>query len=88
MSPPSERKVQISSSFDIDSKSFHERVVDHKNGGTKRIDEEQPHQHHQSTTVTSNAVTYENNGTDKLHISEGEVIQQSKATEGFDTSQL
>ncbi|RMY86655.1 hypothetical protein D0861_05790 [Hortaea werneckii] len=70
MSPPSERKVQISSSFDIDSKSFHERVVDHKNGGTKRIDEEQPHQHHQSTTVTSNPVTYENNGTDKLHISE------------------
>ncbi|RMY62031.1 hypothetical protein D0865_00658 [Hortaea werneckii] len=70
MSPPSERKVQISSSFDIDSKSFHEKVVDHKNGGTKRIDEEQPHQHQQSTTVTSNPVKYENNGTDKLHITE------------------
>ncbi|KAI7031111.1 hypothetical protein KC352_g47485, partial [Hortaea werneckii] len=70
MSPPSERKVQISSSFDIDSKSFHEKVVDHKNGGTKRIDEEQPHQHHQSTTVTSNPVAYENNGTDELHITE------------------
>lgn len=88
MSSPSEKKIQFSSTFDIDSKSFHEKITDHKTGETRRVDEEEPHQHHQSTTVTSNPVKYESKGTGEPHVTEGQVFEDIEATKGYDTSQL
>jgi len=83
------KKIQISSSFDVDSESLHEKATDHNTGETKVTDKEEPHHTSRSTTITSNPVRYETKGIDDTKVTEGEAIAvRDLADEGYDTSAL
>lgn len=84
----SNKKIQISSHFEIDSKSLHKKSINHKTGETKQVDEETPHQYQATTTVTSNPVTYESKGIRHPHVTSGHIFEESDVTHGCNTSQL
>lgn len=83
----SNKTIQISSSFDIQSESLHEKIRDPSTGKGKTIDIEEPHRATTTTTITSNPVKYETNG-DEPHVTEGKDIELNPATVGYDASQL
>ena len=89
------KKIQISSSLDIQAESLHEVIRDPNTGETKVIDKQEPHQQIISTTVTTNPVKYEAKGTEEPKVTEGKAEEiEEKAVEvdpaaiGYDTSQL
>jgi hypothetical protein len=82
------RKIQISSSFDIQSESLHEVVKDNNTGQTKVTDIQEPHKRTEKTTITTNPVKYETKGTEEPQVTEGKAVHLNPATVGYDTSQL
>lgn len=82
------KKIQISSSFDIQAESLHEVIQDHSTGETKVIDKEEPHKQTITTTITTNPVKYEAKGIEEPKVTEGKAVQVDPATIGYDTSQL
>jgi len=84
----SNKKIQISSSFDIDSESLHEKIVDHNTGKSKIVDKQEPHHSSKKVTITSNPVKYETKGAGETTVAQGEATEVNPATIGYDTSQL
>ena len=84
----SNKKIQITSTFDIQSESLHEVIKDHETGKAKVIDRQEPHKKTVTSTITSNPVKYEAKGTEEPKVTEGEKIKVNPATVGYDTSQL
>jgi hypothetical protein len=84
----SNKKIQISSTLDIQSESLHEVIKDHETGKTKVIDIQEPHKKTITSTITSNPVKYEAKGSEEPKVKEGEAVQLNPATVGYDTSQL
>lgn len=90
----SDKKIQISSTFDIESESLHEVIKDRETGKTKTVDIQEPLKKTISSTVTSNPVKFEAKGTEEPKVKEGESESESEsvevnpATVGYDTSQL
>lgn len=82
------KKIGISSSFEIDSESLHEVIKDHNTGEAKVIDVQEPHKKTINTTITSNPVKYEAKGTEEPKVTEGQAVEVNPATVGYDTSQL
>jgi hypothetical protein len=82
------KKIQISSTLDIQSESLHKVVTDHNTGKAKVVDIQEPHRFSTTTTITSNPVKYEAKGTEKPKVTEGREVQVNPATVGYDTSQL
>ena len=84
----SNKKIQISSSFDVQAESLHEVISDHNKGKSKVVDVEQPHKRTENVTVTSNPVKYEKKGIEEPQVTEGQEVKVNPATVGYDTSQL
>ena len=84
----SDTKIQISSSFEIDSQSLHEKIVDHSTGKAKVVDKGEPHKSTSNVTITSNPVKYEKKGLEEPKVTGGESVEVNPATVGYDTSQL
>ena len=82
------KKIQISSTFDIQSESLHEVIKDNNTGKTKVTDIQEPHSRTETKTITSNPVKYEAKGTAEPKVTEGEEVKINPATVGYDTSQL
>jgi hypothetical protein len=82
------KKIQISSSFNIESESLHQTVRNNHTGETKVADIQEPYKRTEKTTITTNPVKYETNGTEEPRVTEGEVVEINPATVGYDTSQL
>jgi len=83
------KRIQISSSFQGNGEIFHEKIQDHNTGGTKIIDQEEPHSTSSSTTITSNPTTIETNGPEpKTRQGESHTVVENPTLEGLDTSQL
>lgn len=83
-----DKKIQISSSFDIQAESLHEVIKDHDTGEVKVIDKEEPHEQKVATTITTNPVKYEAKGIEEPKVVEGEAVEINPALVGYDTSQL
>lgn len=87
----SEKKIQISSNFTLESESLHEVLKDHETGTAKVIDKSEPHKQTVSSTITSNPVKYEAKGAEEPKVKEGKEIKvdpDTAASIGYDTSQL
>lgn len=82
------KRLQISSSFDFESKHIHEKITNNTTGETRTVDSDEPHQSQRSVTITSDPVKYEVKGGEEPKVVEGEAVQVNPATIGFDTSQL
>ena len=83
-----DKKIQISSSFEIESESLHEVTKDHNTGKAKFVDVEEPHKKTVHSTITTNPVKYETKGTEEPQVTEGQAVHVNSATVGYDTSQL
>ena len=84
----SNKKIQISSSLDIESESLHEVIQDHSTGKAKVVDVQEPHKSTKTTTITSNPIKYEAKGAEEPQVTEGKAVELNPATIGYDTSQL
>ena len=84
----SNKKIQISSSFDIRSESLHEVITDRNTGKSKVVDIQEPHKKTENITVTTNPVKYEAKGAEEPKVTEGKAVEVNPATIGYDTSQL
>lgn len=84
----SEKKIKISSSFNVDAESLHQKITDHDTGKVKVIDKQEPHHFSQSTTITSNPVKYETKGTEPPKVTEGDSVELDPANVDDDASQL
>lgn len=82
------KKIQISSTFDIQSQSLHEVLKDHTTGKAKVVDSQEPHRKTVTSIITSNPVKYEAKGTEEPKVTEGQKVDVNPATVGYDTSQL
>lgn len=82
------KKIQISSSFDIQAESLHEVIQDHNTGKAKVTDVQEPHKTTKNVTITTNPVKYEKKGIEELQVTEGQAVDVNPATIGYDTSQL
>ena len=82
------KKIGISSSFDIQSESLHEVIQDHHTGKAKVVDVQEPHKKTATTTITTNPVKYEAKGTEEPKVTAGQAVEVNPATVGYDTSQL
>ena len=81
-------KIQISSTFDIQSESLRQVTKDHNTGEAKVVDIQEPHRKTTTATITSNPVKYEAKGTEGPKVTEGQELKFNPATVGYDTSQL
>ena len=92
-STPSNKRIQISSSFIPDSEHLREQVHDNKTGETKTITHDTPHGTSHTTTITTNPYTVETNGAENK-TKQGDSVtldidpSHCPATVGYDTSQL
>lgn len=82
------KKIQISSTFDIQSESLHEVIKDHNTGEAKVVDIQEPHKRTETATITTNPVKYEAKGIEEPKVTEGKEVKLNPATIGYDTSQL
>ena len=82
------KRIQISSTFDIQSESLHEVIKDHNTGKTKVVDIQEPHRKTSTATITTNPVKYGAKGTEEPRVTEGKEVKFHPATVGYDTSQL
>ena len=84
----SNKKIQISSSLEVESESLHEVIQDHNTGKAKVIDVQEPHKKTATTTITTNPVKYKAKGIEEPQVTEGQAVEVNPATVGYDTSQL
>ncbi|KAI4735296.1 ribose 5-phosphate isomerase B [Aureobasidium sp. EXF-12298] len=64
-STPSNKRIQISSSFTTDAEHLHEQIHDNKTGETKTITHDTPHETSHTTTIATNPYTVETTGTEQ-----------------------
>jgi hypothetical protein len=94
MMAPEKKKIQIRSSFNINSENLYQKTVDHNSGEVKEVNKQEPHQFSKTTTITSNPAKYEAEGTEPTKTTtEGQTAEDSSsqndpAAQGYDTSQL
>lgn len=84
----SSKKIKFSSSFDIKSESFREKVVNHDTGTTRVVDNQNPIHSTRQFTLTTNPVKWESKDSNKPKQTSGYSIQVNPHTVGYDTSQL
>jgi hypothetical protein len=92
-STPSNKRIQISSSFTTEAEHLNEQIHDNKTGETKTITHDTPHETSHTTTIATNSYTVETNGIEQK-TKQGDSItldldpSHCPATVGYDTSQL
>jgi len=83
------KRIQISSTLQRDSESFHETIQDQNTGETKIIDQSNPHSTTSSTSITSNPFTVETKGLEtKTKQGDSITLNNDPSLQGLHTSQL
>jgi hypothetical protein len=80
------RRIKISSFFDIQSQSHHEKITDNNTGKTKEVNRQEPHHSSKKITVIAKPVKNETKS-DKDESGE-QAVTQGPRVEGYDSSQL